>query len=77
MTTHREITADELAFVFQLASERADLRTIKADLAELADLRTRVARADTAIRGLAESQTALRQAVAQVLTAKGLARAGR
>lgn len=63
----RQISPEELAAVFALAAEYPDLRTVAADLTELVELRRRVKRGEDAIKGLAQSQTELRSAVAKVL----------
>jgi hypothetical protein len=72
MTTRREITPEELTAVFNLAVIYPDLRVLEAEVKELAALRQRVVRGEAALKGLAESQTAVRQAILQVMRAKGL-----
>ncbi len=65
--TRRQISAEELQAVFALAATYPDLRTVAADLTELADLRQRVTRGEEAMKGLTQSQHELRSAVAKVL----------
>lgn len=70
--TKRQISAEELAYVFQLAAERPDLLTLKADLAELEDLRRRVKRGEAAIIAVRRSQNDLMDAVRRLAIARGV-----
>jgi hypothetical protein len=70
--SHREITAAELETVFSLAATIPDLTTIPADLAELASLRLRVQRVESAFIDLKRTQFDLRDAVRRLASAKGV-----
>lgn len=66
MSKRREITPEELAAIWALAAEYPDLRTVAADLTELADLRRRVVRGESAIVAVRASQLELGKALAQL-----------
>jgi hypothetical protein len=72
MSTRREISPDELAVVFQLASTMPDLAVLPAELAELADLRRRVVRGEAAIIAVRQSQNDLMDAVRRLAVVKGV-----
>ncbi len=66
----REITAEELQAVFALAQTYPDLRTVATDLTELAGLRQRVVHGEAALKGLEDSQKALRTAMGKLTSDK-------
>jgi hypothetical protein len=71
--TKRQISPNELAFVFKLASVYPDLTVLEKELTELADLRRRVKRGEAAIIAVRQSQNDLMDAVRRLNIARGQA----